>query len=578
MEWTRLSPAARRDTRRPGKLAAGAGPASRKPSETLPNSAKTAPLRVGGAEADLREGRVTAPDGTVTELRPQSAAVLRALAARRGETVSKDTLFDEVWGDIAVTEDSLVQCVGDIRRALGGARDALQTLPKRGYRLAADGPAASRRGLRLAWIAVALLAVLMAGLLIRERSPPAPEGSARAEGPVVAVLPFENLSKPGRWDRLARGLTKEVIADLATNSWIFVLADATTRPHAGATPQAVGKALGASRVVTGTVRAEEDRLRVTAALADAATGRQLWAKQWEGPTGDLLAIQAAASDALVGELAGRYWGALARADRPTASGAGTGSLRAYELFLLGAPHNNEFPITVPMLAEGNLRRAVEIDPRFSRAWVALANIQGLRAASATTRAELDLFAERRRAFLARAVEADPDDPGALVEVAKDAARDGDPEAVARALRRAVERAPNDADILAAAAWAGAEGAPLAPEAMGWAERAVALNPDGPSWYRIALGIAAFATGNDARAAEALASNPSDLPDRLLYLAAAEAMLGHADRARQAADRLRELVPGFNLAFHMDPWPWEPGLWRRLHEGAVRAGLGDEPDG
>jgi Tfp pilus assembly protein PilF len=329
--------------------------------------------------------------------------------------------------------------------------------------------------------------------------------------------------------------------------------------------------------VTGTVRADEDHVQLTAALADSATGRQLWTRQWEGSTGDLLAFQAAASNALVGELAGRYWGALARTDRPTPSGAGTDNLRAYELFLLGAPHKLEFPITVPWLAEGNLSQAVEIDPHFARAWVALANIQGLREASATTSAELDFFEQRRRVFLARAVEADPDDPGTLIAVAKEAGRDDEPAAVAQALRRAVERAPNDADILAAAAWTGSEDAPLAPEAMGWVERAIALNPDGPSWYRIALGITAFATGDDARAAEALASSSSDFPDRLLYLAAAEAMLGHTDRARQAADRLRELVPGFNLAFHMHAWPREPGLREHLREGAVRAGLDRPPE-
>ena len=100
---------------------------------------------------------------------------------------------------------------------------------------------------------------------------------------------------------------------------------------------------------------------------------------------------------------------------------------------------------------------------------------------------------------------------------------------------------------------------------------MAFNPGGPAWYHTALGVPAFAVGDDARAAEALASNPSDVPDRLLYLAAAEAMLGHVDRARRAGDRLRELVPGFDLAFYMDAWPWEPGLWQRLHEGAV--GLG-----
>jgi hypothetical protein len=203
-------------------------------------------------------------------------------------------------------------------------------------------------------------------------------------------------------------------------------------------------------------------------------------------------------------------------------------------------------------------------------------IQGMRSASATTDAELTELEARRRAYLARAVEADPDDPGTLIEVAKEAARDGDPGATTRALRRAVALAPNDADILAGAAWFAPEGAPLGPEAVVWAERALALNPGGPAWYHTARGIAAFAVRDLTRAAEAFASDPSDFPDRLLYLAATEAMLGNDVRARRAADRLREVVPGFDLAFYMDGWPWEPGLRQRLYEGAVRAGLGGTP--
>ena len=245
--------------------------------------------------------------------------MLRALAARRGETVTKDELHAAVWGDIAVTDDSLVQCIGDIRRALGAARDAVQTVRGRGYRLAAESEAVPRapwwRPRFPAMGALAVLAIAGTFLWSLRDGPPDAAAPPAATGPTVAVLPFENLSKPGRWDRLARGVTEEVIADLAANSWIFVLADATTRPHAGATPQAVGAALGARHVVTGTVQAEGDRVRVTAALADAATGRQLWAKQWDGPTDDLLAIQAAASEALVGELAGLTGG---RSPAPTA--------------------------------------------------------------------------------------------------------------------------------------------------------------------------------------------------------------------------------------------------------------------
>jgi TolB-like protein/DNA-binding winged helix-turn-helix (wHTH) protein len=535
---------------------------------------------LGDAAIDLAAGRVHAPDGTETELRVQSAAVLRALAARRGETVTKDELHTAVWGDIAVTDDSLVQCVGDIRRAFGSARDMIQTVRGRGYRLAVEGEAAprARRWSRAAMAgAAAFLAIAGAfALYLPDGGPDAAGPLAAHGGPVVAVLPFENLSKPGRWDRLARGVTEEVIADLATNSWIFVLADATTRPYAGATPQAVRAALGASHVVTGTIQAEGDRVQVTAALA--ADGRQRWARQWDGPTDDLLAIQAATAEALVGELAGPYYGAVARADRERVERRKPGSLSAYELYLLGVKYKHKDYSLFLSLDENFLRQAVGVDPQFARAWVALVEIQALRQARATTEAEFRRFGEMRRTYLSKSVEADPDDPEVLIEVAKQAARDGDQAAVARALRRATARAPNDAEILASAARFAPEGASLGPEAVTWAERALALNPGGPAWYHTALGVAFFAVGDDARAAEALSSDPSDVPDRLLYLASAEAMLGHTNRARRAGDRLRELVSGFALASYMDGWPREPGLWQRLHDGAVRAGLGEEPVG
>jgi TolB-like protein/DNA-binding winged helix-turn-helix (wHTH) protein len=532
-------------------------------------------MRVGGAEVDLAEGRVRAPDGTVTELRRQSADVLRVLAAHPGRTVPKSEILGTVWGDIAVTDDSLVQCVADIRRALGSARDRVHTAHRSGYRLDLDPVPAAQRGFPLRLLAAC--AGLVGAALIAIAAGQFRDRPARAgfDGPVVAVMPFENLSEPGRWDRLARGVTEEVIADLATNPWLFVLADATTRPHAGATPQAVGAALGAGHVVTGTLQAEGGRVRVTVALADVASGRQRWTRQWDGPTDDLLAIQSAAAKALVGELAGPYYGAIARVERDRAARRKAGSLSAYELYLRGVGYRYDYPLSYS-LAESYLRQAVEVDPQFARAWVALAVIQGRRQARATTEAEFRRFGEKRRAYLAKAVEADPDDPAALIEVARQAAPDGDQAAVARALRRAIALAPNDADVLASAARFAPEGAPLGPEAVSWAERALALNPGGPVWYQSALGVALFAVGDDVRAAEALASDPSHVPDRLLYLASAEAMLGHTHRARRAADRLRELAPDFALASYMDGWPWEPGLWQRLHDGAVPAGLGATP--
>jgi tetratricopeptide (TPR) repeat protein len=305
-------------------------------------------LRVGGAKLDLAEGRITAPDGTATELRRQSADVLRVLAAHAGRTVPKSELLDAVWGDIAVTEDSLVQCIADIRRALGSARDRLHTARRSGYRLETDA--------------------------------------------------------------------------------------AGSRPWA--------------------------RIGLAAALADAASGRQVWARTWAGPADDLIPLQTAAAEALVGALAGRYSGAIARADRARAHRSKTANLAAYELYLLGIEHKLRFTLADYDLAEGYLLRATEIDPGFAKAWAALAFIQDILTSYATSDAEFAALDRKRRTYLGHALAADPDDPATLLEACKQAAYDGDPAPAERAARRAVAQAPNDADILAQAAWTGSGNAPI----------------------------------------------------------------------------------------------------------------------
>ena len=72
--------------------------------------------------------------GTPIELRPKSLAVLHYLVAHPQRLVEKDELLAAVWGKVVVTEDSLVQCVREIRQALGDAdQRIIRTIPRSGY-------------------------------------------------------------------------------------------------------------------------------------------------------------------------------------------------------------------------------------------------------------------------------------------------------------------------------------------------------------------------------------------------------------------------------------------------------------
>ena len=99
----------------------------------------------GGVRYSSGRGLLLDAAGAVIPLRRQSLAVFRHLAARAGRLVTREELMRAVWGRVRVTEDSLTQCVLEIRRVLDGDGHAiLRTLPRRGYLLVADVPVRTR--------------------------------------------------------------------------------------------------------------------------------------------------------------------------------------------------------------------------------------------------------------------------------------------------------------------------------------------------------------------------------------------------------------------------------------------------
>ena len=99
-----------------------AGPAGRKDS-----------LPFGGWTLDTRAGTLSQHGQPAARLRPKTAAVLAELLATPGVVVARNVLLDRVWPGLAVTDDSITQCVAEIRRALGEDGPWLRTVPRRGY-------------------------------------------------------------------------------------------------------------------------------------------------------------------------------------------------------------------------------------------------------------------------------------------------------------------------------------------------------------------------------------------------------------------------------------------------------------
>ena len=94
--------------------------------------------RFAGFEFDLRRSELRGPGSVPIALRPKSELLLRRFLARPGHLLGKDELIDMLWPQAVVTDDSLVQCVGELREALSDhAKQLIRTVPRRGYRLEA---------------------------------------------------------------------------------------------------------------------------------------------------------------------------------------------------------------------------------------------------------------------------------------------------------------------------------------------------------------------------------------------------------------------------------------------------------
>ncbi len=115
-------------------------------------------------------------------------------------------------------------------------------------------------------------------------------GSARGgpalplpDRPSIAVLPFDNMSSDPDQEYFADGIAEDLITALSRFHELFVIARNSTFVFKGRAVdlKEVGRRLGVQYVVEGSTRRTGDRVRVTAQLIEAATGRHLWAERYD---------------------------------------------------------------------------------------------------------------------------------------------------------------------------------------------------------------------------------------------------------------------------------------------------------
>lgn len=491
--------------------------------------------------------------GDPVHLRHQSSEVLAYRVDRMGETVSKDDLIENIWAKTAVTDDSLSQCISDIRRALNDADHRIvQTLPKKGYRLVATSHslAVVRRVARvgrlrlvafglIAFVVLALVAIWGVG---RDQHALSDELPLPAK-PSIAVLAFEDLSVGSDADYLSDAIAEGIIVDLSRYSELFVIARNSSFSFRDSPTEVskISRALGVRYLLEGTQQKSGDQLRVTVQLVDAVEGQSLWSHVYNSDLGDVFAMQDEIVQRTVATVAQRvitFEGQKAIKSDEAKLTALLLNWKARQHLFSFTPEGNE------KARLANLA-AIEADPTQPYGYVGLTFVHINRYRWGWTDEDPIVELDAARNYARKAVQVAPEYYDAQTAMAYMHIQEGELEKSVARFRTALELNPNDTSAMAALAEALTYGG-RAKEAEELMLRVVRLDPLHQDWIKWNLAWVQWHTRNCDDALETMNGMSEIPPMAYRVLAIIQMCRGNKDEARKAVEQLISFDPEYSL--------------------------------
>jgi non-specific serine/threonine protein kinase len=196
-------------------------------------------------------------------------------------------------------------------------------------------------------------------------------GVHKPMGKSVAVLYFENLSGAKEDEYLRDGITEDVITELSKIRGLNIFSRPTVLAFRdkSVTPLHVGQQLGASYVLTGTIRRAGARLRINAQLVDTHTDFPLWSERFDREMKDVFEVQ----DEMARKIAEALRVTLSPEELEALAVKPTENLQAYDLYLRGKRYARRQTRQDLEFALQMFQNAVAIDPAFALAYAACAN-------------------------------------------------------------------------------------------------------------------------------------------------------------------------------------------------------------
>ena len=554
---------------------------SRKAPEIEPKSAETITFR--GLAFLTKSKELRTVEGKAVNLRSQSAEVLSVLAARPGEIVSKDALMQAVWPDTFVTDDSLTQCIADIRRALGDdAHVIVETVPKRGYRLNADPSAAadpnaaagteraktrfSQRGFILA--AIVLVAAAIGAYYGAEIWRAAPVRSS--DMPRIAILPFDDMSAGVDKGYLSDAVAEGIITELARSKTYAVIAGNSSFRYRGKPVdiRQIGDELGVDYLLEGSQQKIGDRLKVTAQLLNAHDGSHVWANTYNREIGDLFVVQEEIIRTLADRVGRRIERPLPRSDAAQVS--------ALRYVLMGfAETDKDFTAAGNELLRQFSLKAIEADPNSQFGYIGLAwTYRNDAVYWHKQENNPDEALKRAAEYADKAILLAPDDANAHHIRARIHNEAGEMEQAIARFDQAIALNPSDSNILVSST-DGLLNVGRTDEAIDRIEQAMGIDPFYPDWFNWQMGWALYEK-NDCGAALTAMQKMSRIPSGAhRMLAGIYACLGKKREAKEALAVFLKNSPGNSISKQRKQWEKSitaPGSLDRWIEHMRFAGL------
>ncbi len=449
-------------------------------------------MKFGPYRLKRQDRRVEGPDGPV-ELSTRAFDLLCVLLDRPGEVVSKEAIFEAIWPDVVVEENTLQVHVSALRKALDPS--FIATIHGRGYKYA--GP------------------------------PPEMDGAEATAAPpqlkpVIVVLPFDNLGGNPQQQYFSDGITQDIIDRLTRFRMLSVIGHDSAFRFRNETPDfdAIRQSLGAGFLVSGNIRRSDSRIRIAVRLTDAESRKAIWAEHYDRPLADLFDVQDDVADLVAAAVAKHL--EIEITGRTTSQHPS--SLSAYEQVLLGHWHFNK------QSKDGNgeaircYGRAVSADPGNGEmlGWLAQALMD---------RYFLYFDDDSLRTGIGKANEAvlrDPSSARCRMILGYGQIWSGGLDLARASIDQAVSLNPGDSYGYATRALVSIYEGRMK-ETDGWLERSLKLNPIPPPWFPEYAALIAF---QDERYASAFVGFEA-LPDyawHSMYALASSGFLGRKDKS------------------------------------------------